>query len=181
MRGFVPGLGNPHPYGPSLPALYQEDDFAQRFVSAFDDVIAPVQSSIDNLSAYLDPALAPEDFVEWLAEWVGAVIDGTWDVERRRASVAQAAELYRSRGTAKGLAAEVGLITGGTVEIVENGGTAWSLDPSKALPGTPQPNLVVRVSVADPTSVDVSRLDRLVAAAKPAHVPHTVEVVKSAA
>ena len=38
---------------------------------------------------------------------------------------------------------------------------------------------VVRVSGADAGAggVDVARLDRIVAAAKPAHVPHTVEVV----
>jgi len=181
MRGYVRGLGSAHPIGPSLPSLYQDDEFAQRFVSAFDDVLAPIQSSLDNLSAYLDPNLAPDDFVDWLAEWVGAVIDGTWDVERRRASVARAAELYRSRGTARGLAAQVELVTGGEVEIIENGAAQWAFDPATALPGAAQADLLVRVSVPDPKTVDVGRLDRLVATAKPAHVPHRVEVVKATA
>jgi phage tail-like protein len=180
MRGYVPDLASPHPLGPSLPPLYLEDDFAQRLLLAFDDVLAPIHSSLDNLSAYLDPALAPDDFVDWLGEWVGAVMDATWEVERRRASVARAAELYGSRGTARGLAAQLELVTGGTVEIVENGGTTWSLDPSTPLPGTAEPNLSIRVVVADPAAVDGPRLDRLVAAAKPAHVPHSVEVVRAA-
>jgi phage tail-like protein len=176
MRGHVDGLASPHDLGPSLPALYLDDSFAQRFISAFDDVLAPIHSSLDCLPAYLDPWLAPEDFVDWLSVWVGAVIDGTWDTERRRASVAHAAELYRLRGTSRGLAAQIELITGGAVEIVENGASAWSFNPAEPMPGSPEPSLVVRVTVDDPSSVDIGRLDLLVAEAKPAHVPHTIEV-----
>jgi phage tail-like protein len=176
MRGHVPGLASPHEYGPSLPSLYLQDDFAQRFTSAFDEVAAPIHTSLDNLDAYFDPWLAPDDFVDWLSEWVGAITDGTWDSERRRASVAYAAELYRLRGTSRGLAAQIELVTGGSVEIVENGASAWTLNPNEAMPGTAQPSLVVRVTVADPASLDMGRLDRLVSAAKPAHVPHTIEV-----
>jgi phage tail-like protein len=177
MRGHVPGLASPYALGPTLPSLYQEDSFAQRFTSAFDDVLAPIHASLDNLAAYVDPWLAPEDFVDWLSEWVGAIVDGTWDVERRRASVAYAADLYRMRGTSRGLAAQVELVTGGSVEIVENGGAAWTLDPTEKMPGKPELSLVVRVTVADPKSLDMGRLDRLVAAAKPAHIPHTIEVL----
>jgi phage tail-like protein len=177
MRGHVDGLASPHELGPSLPGLYLEDSFAQRFTSAFDDVMAPIHASLDNLDAYVDPWLAPEDFVDWLAEWVGAVIDQTWDSERRRASVAYAAELYRLRGTSRGLAAQVELVTGGAVEIVENGATSWTLDPTEGLPGTADQRLTVRVTVPDPKAVDMGRLDRLVRAAKPAHVPHTIEVL----
>ena len=132
MRGHVDGLASPHDLGPSLPALYLDDSFAQRFISAFDDVLAPIHSSLDCLPAYLDPWLAPEDFVDWLSVWVGAVIDGTWDTERRRASVAHAAELYRLRGTSRGLAAQIELITGGAVEIVENGASCLELQSRRA-------------------------------------------------
>ena len=37
---------------------------------------------------------------------------------------------------------------------------------------------LVRVAVADPSTVDAERLDALVAANKPAHLPHAVEVVR---
>ena len=82
------------------------------------------------------------------------------------------------RGTAAGLAAQMSIQTGGEVEIIENGATAWSADPNSELPGTPEPLVVVRISVPDPKTVDTSRVDALVAAAKPAHVLHRVEVVK---
>ena len=179
MRRLVPGLVSPHPLGPTLPAIYHDDDFAQRFLGALDDVLAPIFSTLDNFATYLDPGLTPDDFLDWLATWVGIGLDDTWDEARRREIVARAVELYRMRGTAAGLAAQVGIQTGGEVEIIENGGTAWSVDAGGELPGSPEPLVVVRVAVDDPKSVDAGRVEALVAAAKPAHVPHRVEVVKA--
>jgi len=178
MRGTVAGLRSPHPLGPSLPSLYQDDDFAQRFLSGLDEVLAPVFSTIDNFDAYLDPNLTPDDFLAWLAGWVGIALDDGWDEPRRRAIVARAVELYRMRGTALGLAGQVEIQTGGVVEIVENGATGWSVDPGGALPGSAEPLVVVRVTVPDPKAVDTTRLDALGAAAKPAHVMHRIEIVK---
>ena len=102
--GIGGGVHAAHPIGHTLPGLYQEDPFTQRLTSAFDQALLPVFLAIDNLPAYLDPALTPEDFLEWLAGWVGLVLDETWPIERRRAFVAMASLLYRERGTARGLA-----------------------------------------------------------------------------
>jgi len=178
VRGTVESLETPHPMGPALPGLYQEDAFAQSFVDALDTVLAPVVHSIDNFEAYLDPRLAPDDFLFWLATWVGVTVDDSWTAERRREAVARAVELYGLRGTASGLAEQIEIHTGGTVEIVENGGTAWSIDPGGELPGSPKPQVVVRVHVDDPKAVDGTRIDAIVATAKPAHVEHRVEIVK---
>jgi phage tail-like protein len=178
MRGSIAGLTSPHPLGPALPALYQDDDFAQRFLGGLDEVLAPIFSTLDNFDAYLDPHLTPDDFLSWLAGWVGIALDESWEESRRRAIVARAVELYRMRGTAAGLAGQVEIQTGGRVEIVENGATGWSVDPGGELPGSPEPLVVVRVTVPDPKAVDAARLDMLVAAAKPAHVLHRIELVK---
>jgi phage tail-like protein len=181
VRGTIPGLASPHPLGPALPAVYQEDQFVQAFLTGLDDVLAPVVSTIDNFDAYIDPHLAPDDFLEWLGSWVGIAIDESWDTARRREIVARAVELYRLRGTAAGLGQQVEIHTGGTVEIVENGGSAWSIDSGGELPGSPKPLVVVRVHVDDPKALDPLRIDALVAAAKPAHVEHRVEIVKRGA
>jgi phage tail-like protein len=177
MRGVVEGLPSPHPIGHTLPALYQEDEFALRLTAAFDEVWAPVLSVLDNLTAYLDPALAPLDFVDYLARWVGVELDETWPEERQRALVAQAVELYRWRGTVHGLAALVAIYAGVEPEIEESGGANWSPTPGGELPGSAEPSLIVRVRVADPSTVDSARLEAIVAAAKPAHIPHQVEVL----
>lgn len=178
MRGLVPGLPSPHPMGPALPALYQEDAFGQRLTAAFDESLAPVLATLDNLEAYLDPDLTPGDFLEWLGGWLGVAVDETWDIDRRRKAIAGAVEIYRLRGTVQGLAAQIEIFTGGTVKVVENGAVGWSGKPGTPLPGKAQPKLLVSITVQDPDVIDRPTLDALVRAAKPAHLPHEIEVLK---
>lgn len=177
-RGLVRNLPSPHPLIESLPALFQEDGFAQRFMAAFDAALAPIFVTLDNFTAYLDPWLTPPDFLEWLAGWFGMPLDEAWSIDRRRALVARAFDFYHQRGTAGGLKAQLEALTGGTVELHETGGISISTTSGSALPGSPNFALLVRITVDDPVSVNVGRLDTLVAAAKPAHVTHKVEVVK---
>jgi phage tail-like protein len=175
-RGLIEGLETPHPLAGYLPGVYEEDDLAGRFTLAFDESLAPVFCSLDNFASYLDPQLAPSDFLEWLAGWVGLALDDRWPVERRRALVARAVLLYRRRGTAAGLAEHVEVFTGGRPEIVENGGTAWSVTPESPMPGTPGARLTVRLRARDPGTVDTPGLEALVRSATPAHVVAEVEV-----
>ena len=179
-RGLVRTLISPHPLGDALPALFQEDGFTQRFMSAFDTALAPIFATLDNLPAYFDPWLAPADFLEWLGSWFGLALDDAWSIERRRAVLANAFEFYRMRGTAKGLKAQVEIFTGGTADIIDTGGVTTSTTAGEALPGSPNFALMVRVTVDDPSTINATRLDALVATAKPAHVTHKVEVVKRA-
>jgi phage tail-like protein len=180
-RTSVKSLSSPHPLGQYLPALYQEDQFAQAWLSGLDEVLAPIFSSIDNFDAYLDPRFTPADFLDWLATGMGLVADETWPVERRRSFVSNASQLYRMRGTARGLAAHVQIFSGGEVEIVEHGASAWSATNGAPLPGSSGFDFVVRVQVSDPSTVDAAKVDALVAAAKPAHLTHKVEVVSGSA
>jgi len=157
--------------------MYLEDGFVQRLTGALDGVLAPVFSSLDNLNAYVDPELAPEDFLQWLGGWVGVALDESWPLERRRSLVAAATDLYRVRGTARGLAAHLRLLTGAEVEIEETGGTAWSTAADPQPPGSPNFAMVVRLRSSQLSKADLPRLDALVAASKPAHVVHRVELV----
>lgn len=175
-RGLVDGLLTPRPLISTLPGLYQEDDLAAAVTRAFDDVLAPVMSTIDNFDAYIDPALTPEDFLDWLAGWVGLLPDETWPVERRRALVAVAAHLYRHRGTPAGLEMHVRLLTAGEVEIADSGGSVWSTSPGTVAPGDGSYSVTVKVKPPKKDAVDQGRVDALVAAAKPAHVKHQVEI-----
>jgi phage tail-like protein len=176
MRGMVPGLVSPMPVIELLPAVYQEDPFTERFVGGFDDVLAPILATLDCLVEYFDPYLAPEDFLEWMAGWVGIEMEEGWPIERRRAVLSTAVEMYRMRGTVAGLRANLQVLTGGRVEIADNGGVSWSKNPSAELPGEASPRLAVRIRVHDPASVPMDLVDAAVAAAKPAHVVHRVEV-----
>lgn len=179
MRGMVPDLPSSVPLAPRLPAVLQEDAFLQRFLLGFDEALAPVFATLDGLNSYVDPQLAPEDFLAWLAGWVGMELDDTWPADQRRQVVANAAALHRRRGTARGIAEAVRLGVGGiaSVTVRDNGGASYSTTPGAALPGTASPRLVVTVVPETAGAVDVRRLEAVVAGAKPAHVPHTVEVV----
>jgi phage tail-like protein len=177
MRGAIDGLPSPYAFGRLLPAVYQEDEFVQRFLSGLDDVLSPVVAVIDNLEEYFDPELAPIDFVQYLATWVGVELDETWSDAAQRELVARAVELFRIRGTVDGLRQHVAIYTGVEPEIDESGGCVFSEVPNSPLPGSSEPRLIVRVRVPDPDAIDADRLDRLVASSKPAHLPHAIEVI----
>ncbi|MEU9955886.1 phage tail protein [Streptomyces sp. NPDC050982] len=176
MRGSVDGLGSSAPIGMMLPAVFADDDLAQRFVGGLDDVLAPILAVLDCLDSYFTPALAPVDFTRWLAGWVGAETDGTEPDDRLRAAVAAAAYLHRVRGTSRGLSEAIRLVFGVAPEITESGGAAWNARPLGPVPGDRSPRLHVTLRLSDPTRADEHRLDSLVAAARPAHMPYTVQV-----
>ncbi len=176
MRRGLPGLASPFPLAATLPGLYQDDGFAQRLCAGLDEVLAPVVTTLDCLPAYLDPETTPADVLAGMAGWVGIAVD---DVApgRRRELVRRAAELYRWRGTARGVRAAVAAWCGVEPEVVESGASGWSAEAGAPFPGDPEPALLVRVRVPEPSAVDVRGLDALVAAVTPAHVPHRVEVL----
>ena len=175
MRATVPGLATPHPIGAALPALYLEDDFTQRLTAGLDEVLAPVLLTLDCLDAYLDLALAPADFLDWLAGWVAMEVDESWPVPLRREAVRHAVDLHRRRGTVAGVELAVRLLTGGTAQVTETGGVSCSAQPGAAPPEQP-PRARIRVVAPGPETVQVERLRQLVAGMVPAHVPVEVEV-----
>lgn len=176
MRGAVDGMTSPFPIGEQLPSVYAEDDMALRFTAGLDDLFAPLLAVLDCLSAYFDPALAPEDFVAWLGGWVGAEVTGDETLEVLRRVVGGAAAAHRLRGTARGVSELIRLAFGYVPEVIESGGATWSPRPRGSFPGDTQPHLLVRLRVPDPASVNRGRVEQLVAAVRPAHIPCVVEV-----
>ncbi|MFE1364761.1 phage tail protein [Streptomyces anulatus] len=183
MRAGIPGLPTPHPLIDRLPAVYLEQDFLQRFLAALDDVLAPVLLSIDNLPAHLDPRSAPDDFLDWLAQWVAVDPHESSPPELRRAAVRGAVARHARRGTVGGLAEALRLETGTEPEIVESGGTAWSTGPGTPLPGQGRPWVTIRIRAAgggdrgNTRQPDRVRLEELIGAEVPAHVGFTLELL----
>lgn len=185
---MVDDLKSPHPMAPRLPGIFRdiEDGNAEyrpprlevRMMEAFDDVLAPILATLDNLDSYIDPEEAPDDFLVWLGQLVGMPVDRTWSIERQRLAVSQAAAIYGRRGTIHGLRELVELFSGGTVEVRDNGGVASSATPGGEFPGTRTPSLSVEVRVPKSVEIDPMALDALIRAAKPAHVPHEVAIVR---
>jgi phage tail-like protein len=176
MRGTVPDLVSPLPLIDTLPGLLRADRFAGSLCAALDEVLAPVLLSLDGFQAYLDLSTAPEDMVEWLAQWLGMSVDPNAAPARQRALLQSAGELHTLRGTRRGLELAVEAELGVPVEVMETGASSWSSQPGGELPGEPVPAVVVLARPGAGQQIDPEKLDALVSAIKPAHVEHRVEV-----
>ncbi|MEM9212749.1 MAG: phage tail protein [Cyanobacteria bacterium P01_F01_bin.150] len=103
----------PHsPYVRLLPQVYQDIDFVGRLMAIVERTFRPDVETWSSLWAYLDPKLAPEAMLPFLAHWVGwrRLPQLSWPQQRRLMS--RAIELYTWRGTAYGLRLYLHLATG---------------------------------------------------------------------
>jgi len=174
-RGLVEGLATSRPIAEQLPALFQEDDLCVRLTTALDEVLAPIYLVLDSIDAYVDPELAPEDFLEWLAGWVGLVGEDLGEGTDVRMLVAEATSLFALRGTPAGLARLLQLSTGRTFLLEDSGGVRWSATPASELPGSAHPFLTVRPEGTPISQAEERKLRQVLRKAVPAHVPATFE------
>jgi phage tail-like protein len=136
----------------------------------FEHLLTPLDRQIENLHYYLDPRLAPPDFLPWLASWLGLVLDERWPEGQRRELIRSAVELYEWRGTRRGLSEFVRLYTGYTPEIVEPSvGKKPQADQAH--------RFVVRVKTAEPDHVNRELLMSIIDLEKPAHAGYRLEVL----
>ncbi len=99
-------------YTTFLPTVYQEIDIIQRFVKIFEEAFDPVVNSFTSMWANLDPLTAPQALLPFLAHWVDWPLDGQLSLSQQRRLIRRAVEIYRSRGTRKGLRFYLHLYTG---------------------------------------------------------------------
>lgn len=95
-----------------LPGIYQEIDFVGRFLKIFEESFEPTVQTLDLLWAYLDPLTAPESLLPFLAHWVAWEPNAAMSPDRQRRFIRHAIELYRWRGTKRGLRYYLHLATG---------------------------------------------------------------------
>lgn len=99
-------------YTAFLPIVYQEVDYIHRFIKIFEQAFDPVVNSFSSMWAHLDPLTAPEALLPFLAHWVDWPIDAQLDLTHQRRLIRRAVEIYRCRGTRKGLRFYLHLYTG---------------------------------------------------------------------
>jgi phage tail-like protein len=180
QRGTVRGLPVAQPIVTQLPGIYQDGMFIREFTAGLDEVLAPAVATLDCLHAYVDPSVAPADFVTWLGGWVGVALEEDWPLDRRRRFVAAAADLYARRGTFHALADEVAIYSGGVATVSDPGAVHTSRMPttSEQRAGRRPADRTVRVTVDVPTGTGVSwaGLQALIRDAVPAHLPVEIEL-----
>lgn len=163
-----------------LPAFYREDDFTGRFLHIFEDILEPLESIVDDLAFYFDADTTPESFLTWLASWVGLVLDEKWPELRRRELVKSIAELYRWRGTKRGLSEYLRIYTGVTPQIIEHTRTAGDESKPTASGGRArreQPHCFsVILDVHDASAIDADTVKAIIEAEKPAHTIYILQI-----
>lgn len=179
MRAGVPNLPTTYPLISYLPEVYADDQLMVCWTAALDEVLATLVNTIDCLDAYVDPLLGPEDFIRWLAGWVGVILDESWSMRAQRAVIAEAVELYRMRGTMSGLRRHLEVVVDGRIEISESGGVSASQRPRPQPPQDIEHWVHVRVWPNDPLTTSPEAVLAVIRAAKPVHVLHSLEVMTS--
>lgn len=104
-------------YVDHLPAILREDPMLAAIVRAFEAVlVAAVERPLAGLHRHFTPGpglasaeRAPDEFLPWLAGWLGLSLRPEWDSATRRRFIAAAVELYRLRGTRAGVLLALGL------------------------------------------------------------------------
>lgn len=176
-RFAIPGLASARPLLEMLPAIFHDDDFTIRWLSALDEVIAPIETTLDCFDSYLDPELNPEDFLAWTGSWLGAVFDEHMTVQQRRGLVAEVVDIYGMRGTSAAIERLIQLSLPATCEVIDGGGVAASTTPGADLPGTDAAAFIVEVRASGAALSDHQRRRAalIVEATRPAHLPAVVE------
>lgn len=90
-----------------LPAVYQDDvnsaNFLDRFLANIEGLYTGLEDKIAGAESLFDTRTSPPEFLEWLAGWLGASVDSSWDEHRKRVFIDNAVLLFKWRGTLLGL------------------------------------------------------------------------------
>jgi phage tail-like protein len=90
-----------------LPGVYRQDAGSAAFLDGFlanlEGTWTTIEGRIAGAQVLLDATTAPSEALDWLASWLGVVLDPAWDDERRRLFIRHATDLFRWRGTHRGL------------------------------------------------------------------------------
>ncbi len=111
-------------YMDMLPALFREDpagaEFLERFLSIFESFFYETDYEIAHLSRYMDALGAPQEFLDWLGRWLSMNLYEVLTNEQKRSLLIKLPELYRMRGTRRGIEEIVEIFTGKRPFVVEN-------------------------------------------------------------
>ena len=108
-----------------LPAIYRRSDAVGRnlvreLCFVFEHMFDSVDTNLTDGWRFYDPHVTPIGFLTWLSGWTAFSLDLDWPEPQKRALIKRAVDLYRIRGTKRGLALFLRLFTGHEPDIAEN-------------------------------------------------------------
>jgi phage tail-like protein len=112
-------------YLENLPAIYRRSDAVGRNLVRdvcflFEHMFDSVEVNLTNGWRFYDPHVTPPEFLIWLSGWTAFSLDLDWPEPQKRALIKRAVDLYRIRGTKRGLTLFLRLFTGHEPDIEEN-------------------------------------------------------------
>jgi phage tail-like protein len=108
-----------------LPAIYRRSDGVGRNLVRdvcflFEHMFDSVEANLSDGWRFYDSHVTPVEFLNWLSGWTAFTLDLDWPEQQKRALIRRAVDLYRIRGTRRGLALFLRLFTGHEPDIEEN-------------------------------------------------------------
>ncbi len=112
-------------YMEHLPAIYRRSDAVGRNVVrdicfVFEHMFGTIEHKLEDGQRFYDPHVAPVEFLDWLAQWTAFATELDWPLEKKRALIKRSVDLYRLRGTRRGLTLFLKLFTDHEPDILEN-------------------------------------------------------------
>jgi phage tail-like protein len=108
-----------------LPAIYQRSDatgrnYVRDVLWIIQHLFGSIEAMLDTIHLYFDSYETPEQFLPWLAAWSAMILEPDWPLAKKRRLIKKAMELYRLRGTVRGLKLFISLFTGFEPHLAEN-------------------------------------------------------------
>ena len=108
-----------------LPAIYQRSDatgrnYVRDVLWIIQHLFGSIEAMLDSIHLYFDSYETPEQFLPWLAAWSAMILEPDWPLAKKRRLIKKAMELYRLRGTVRGLKLFISLFTGFEPHLAEN-------------------------------------------------------------
>jgi len=176
-----------------LPDVYREVDFVGRLLKIFEECFEPDVQISDALWAYLDPMLSPETMLPFLAHWVGWELTPAIDMQRQRYLIKQAMQIYRWRGTRRGLRFYIHLFTGlpldehlpeseKHISVFEVTGRGFVLGAAQiginTSAGGRRPfHFIVRIRNDSQNRLDLALIHQIIEREKPAFCTYDLEII----
>ena len=109
----------------NLPAIYRRSDAAGRNLVrdvcfVFEHMFDSVDTNLVDGWRFYDPYVTPLEFLNWLSRWTAFTLDLDWPEAQKRALIKRAVDLYRIRGTRRGLTLFLRLFSEHEPDIEEN-------------------------------------------------------------
>lgn len=164
---------------------WSEPPFFERYLLGFEDVLNSLRETLDNLDQLFGPYSSPPNMLLWLAAWVMAPYDENWPEIKRRKLIEQAVEIFRWRGTKRGLIRYLEIYAQSTPEIEDQPiegmrlGPLAQLNTTGAILGDISPHtFLVTLTVDDPKAINEETVREIINYVKPAHTAFSLRILK---